>query len=85
MQIELHLLVKQKKNFVKLLPNETICELSDKSTQKDFNARIMFSTYQTMINYIDKDEKEFSIGRFDLIIIDEAHRSVFNKYGAIFE
>ncbi len=74
-----------KKNFVKLLPNETICELSDKSTKQDMNARIMFSTYQTMINYIDKDEKEFSIGRFDLIIIDEAHRSVFNKYGAIFE
>lgn len=74
-----------KKNFVKLLPNETICELSDKSTKQDLNARIMFSTYQTMINYIDKDEKDFSIGRFDLIIIDEAHRSVFNKYGAIFE
>jgi type I restriction enzyme R subunit len=38
-----------------------------------------------MINYIDEDVKEFSIGRFDLIIIDEAHRSVFGKYGAIFD
>lgn len=74
-----------KKNFVNLLPNETICELSDRSTKQDLNARIMFSTYQTMINYIDKDVKDFSIGRFDLVIIDEAHRSVFNKYGAIFE
>ena len=38
-----------------------------------------------MINYIDDESKEFSIGRFDLIIIDEAHRSVFGKYGAIFD
>ena len=51
----------------------------------DFNARIMFSTYQTMINYIDAEEKVFSTGRFDLIILDEAHRSIFNKYGAIFK
>ena len=78
-------LVKQaKKNFAKLLPEQTICELSDSVVERDFNARIMFSTYQTMINYIDADEKEFSIGRFDLIIIDEAHRSIFNKYKAIF-
>ena len=48
-------------------------------------ARIMFSTYQTMINYIDKDTKEFSVGRFDLVIIYEAHRSVFGKYTAIFD
>ena len=78
------LITQSKKNFAKFLPDETICELSDKSTKRDFNARIMFSTYQTMINFIDKDEKDFSIGRFDMIIIDEAHRSVFNKYKAIF-
>jgi len=73
------------KNFVKLLPNTTTCVLSESDTQeRDTNARIMFSTYQTMINHIDADTKEFSVGRFDLIIIDEAHRSVFGKYGAIF-
>lgn len=73
------------KNFVKLMPNTTTCVLSEADTKdKDMNARIMFSTYQTMINYIDTDTKEFSVGRFDLIIIDEAHRSVFGKYGAIF-
>lgn len=79
-------LVKQAhKNYVKLLPNTTTCVLSDGNNQtRDIQARIMFSTYQTMINYIDTDTKEFSIGRFDLIIIDEAHRSVFGKYGAIF-
>ena len=78
-------LVKQaKKNFVKFMPNESICVLSDKLDNKDLDARIVFSTYQTMINYIDKDNKKFGIGRFDLIIIDEAHRSIFNKYRAIF-
>ena len=71
------------KNFVKLLPSTTTCVLSDNG-EKDLNARITFSTYQTMINYIDTDSKPFSVGRFDLIIIDEAHRSIFGKYGAIF-
>ena len=43
-------LVKQaKKNFVKLLPHMSVCELSG-SGEKDLNARLMFSTYQTMIN-----------------------------------
>ena len=71
------------KNFVKLLPNTTTSVLSE-DKDPDTTARITFSTYQTMINYIDTDEKAFSVGRFDLIIIDEAHRSIFGKYGAIF-
>lgn len=78
-------LVKQAhKNFAKLLPNMPTTELSDHTTEVDPNARIVFSTYQTMVNYVDTDDKPFSIGRFDLIIIDEAHRSVFGKFGAIF-
>lgn len=72
-----------KKNFARLLPNMSICELSG-SGEKDYNARLMFCTYQTMINFIDSETKKFTVGRFDLIIIDEAHRSIFNKYGAIF-
>lgn len=72
-----------KVNFNKLLPNMSICELSG-SEVKDYNARLMFCTYQTMINYIDAEDKRFTSGRFDLIIIDEAHRSIFNKYGSIF-
>ena len=72
-----------KKNFAKLLPNMSICELSG-NEDKDYNARLMFCTYQTMINYIDAEDKRFTSGRFDLIIIDEAHRSLFNKYGSIF-
>lgn len=74
------------KNYVKQLgATTTTCVLSDKKPDLDKNARIMFSTYQTMVNYIETEQKEFSVGRFDLIIIDEAHRSVFGKYGAIFD
>lgn len=73
------------KNFVKLLPDTTTCVLSERNCSNlNLNARIMFSTYQTMINCIDTEVKNFSVGRFDLIIIDEAHRSVFGKFGAIF-
>ena len=78
------LVTQAKRNFNKLLPDYTISVLSDKDKQPDLNARLVFSTYQTMINLIDGDERTFGIGRFDLIIIDEAHRSIFNKYKAIF-
>ena len=78
-------LVKQAaKNYSKLVPSFSTCILSE-DKKPDMSARIMFSTYQTMINYIDTDTKGFSVGRFDLIIIDEAHRSVFGKYTAIFD
>ena len=73
-----------KKNFAKLLPNATVSVLNEER-EPDLNARITFSTYQTMINYIDAPKKVFSVGRFDLIIIDEAHRSVFGKYTAILD
>ena len=78
------------KNFAKLMPDQTTSVLNDpknrdKDGKPDMDARITFSTYQTMIGYIDADKKNFSVGRFDLIIIDEAHRSVFGKYTAILE
>ena len=71
--------------FNTYLPDETKCNLCDPRQARNKDARLLFSTYQTMINFIDTEEKTFSIGRFDLIIIDEAHRSVFGKYGAIFD
>jgi type I restriction enzyme R subunit len=78
-------LVRQaKKNFSKFLPAFTVEELSG-NLKPNMEARLMFSTYQTMINYVDGENKEFGTGRFDLIVIDEAHRSIFNKYGAIFD
>lgn len=71
------------RNYEKLLPSPSMTVLNEEA-EPDLSARIMFSTYQTMISYIDDEEKKFSIGHFDLIIIDEAHRSVFGRYGAIF-
>lgn len=72
------------KNFTKLLPSVTTSVYSGGSMNRDANARIIFSTYQTMINLINDDTREFGIGRFDIIIIDEAHRSIFKKYSALF-
>lgn len=72
------------KNFNKLLPSVTTSIYAGGSLNRDSNARIIFSTYQTMIKLINDDTREFGIGRFDLIIIDEAHRSIFKKYSALF-
>ena len=83
-----NLLVTQaKRSFNALLPDLSLINLRE---EKDsLNARAVFSTYQTMINAIDdlKDEnggRLFTCGHFDLIIIDEAHRSIYNKYKDIF-
>jgi type I restriction enzyme R subunit len=57
-------------------------------TEKDTEGRVFVSTYPTMMGLIDetKDgQRRFGPGHFDLVIIDEAHRSVYQKYGAIFE
>ena len=79
-------LVKQAHDaFQEHLPDYPRSVLSDAALKGSPNARIMFSTYQTMINKIDGAEKAFTAGRFDLIVVDEAHRSIFNKYGAIFK
>jgi type I restriction enzyme, R subunit len=56
-------------------------------TEKDKTGRVYVSTYPTMMGLIDEtkgDEARFGVGHFDLIIIDEAHRSVYQKYGEIF-
>lgn len=82
-------LVRQaKSSFGEYLKNQSLCNLcDDKSGAAD--SRIVFSTYQTMINAIDALQHPdgsalFGVAHFDLIIIDEAHRSIFNKYGEIF-
>ena len=84
-------LVKQaEKNFKKLLPDMSCCNLLSSKDGDPEESRIIFSTYQTMINCIDKIKSKngitlFTPGHFDLIIIDEAHRSIYKKYQAIFE
>jgi len=57
-------------------------------TEKATDGRVYVSTYPTMMNLIDDLDaglRRFGPGYFDLIVIDEAHRSVYQKYGAIFD
>ena len=56
-------------------------------TEKESSGRVYVCTYPTMMGLIDEtkgNEARFGVGHFDLIIIDEAHRSVYQKYGTIF-
>lgn len=80
-------LVRQAKlNFVKLLPEYKSVNLLEE--KDNIEARFAFSTYQTMMGLIDEvkaGERFYGVGHFDLIIIDEAHRSIYKKYQAIFE
>lgn len=81
-------LVTQAKNaFREHLPDLSAIDLTKE--KEDNKTRLVFSTYPTIINKIDKvktdDQRFYGVGHFDLIIIDEAHRSVYQKYSAIFE
>ena len=82
-------LVKQARDdFKNYLPDMSLCNLC--SNKDDRSARIVFSTYPTMLNAIDDTKNKggqrlFTPAHFDLIIIDESHRSIFKKYRAIFE
>lgn len=63
----------------------TVSDISAENPKRDINARICLCTYNSMLNMINKPDKEFSVCHFDLIFVDEAHRSLFNVYRAIFE
>ena len=56
-------------------------------TDKDTEGRVYVSTYPTMMGLINETKggsARFGVGHFDLIVIDEAHRSVYQKYRQIF-
>lgn len=77
------------RSFNNLLPSLTLCNLLDNKDNPE-ESRMVFSTYPTMMNAIDdakrKDGKKlFTVGHFDLIIIDESHRSIYKKYRSIFD
>ena len=80
------LVTQAKRSFVNLLPDLSVTNLCEE--KDNYAARCVFSTYQTMMNCIDtvRDEegKLFTCGHFDLVICDEAHRSIYNKYRDIF-
>lgn len=80
------LVTQAKRSFVNLLPNLSCTNLVEE--KDNYSAHCVFSTYQTMMNCIDsvsdKEGKLFTSGHFDLLICDEAHRSIYNKYKDIF-
>lgn len=73
-------------NLNNYLPHLPAIDLT--KDKEDESSRIIFSTYQTMIHKIDGesdgDQRIYGVGHFDLIIFDEIHRSVYNRYKAIF-
>jgi type I restriction enzyme R subunit len=83
-------LVKQAKQaFNRHLPNLSTCNLLKREPGEKPTDRAIFSTYPTIMNAIDEAKTEdgrklFTPAHFDLIIVDEAHRSIFKKYRAIF-
>ena len=80
------LVTQAKRSFVNLLPDLSVTNLCEE--RDNAAAHCVFSTYQTMMNCIDSVEDEegklFTVGHFDLVICDEAHRSIYNKYRDIF-
>ena len=80
------LVTQAKRSFHNLMPDLSVTNLCEE--KDNYTAHCVFSTYQTMMNCIDsvKDEqgKLYTCGHFDLLICDEAHRSIYNKYRDIF-
>jgi len=67
------------------LPTATTVNLV---TEKAIDGRVYVATYPTMMGLINAgagDQRRFGPGYFDVVVIDEAHRSVYQKYGAIFD
>jgi type I restriction enzyme R subunit len=81
-------LVRQaKNNFNEHLPDLSAIDLTEE--KENDTTRLVFSTYPSMMNRIDNvrdaEERFYGVGHFDLIIVDEAHRSIYNRYKAIFD
>lgn len=76
------------KTHLPATPSANLLERHDPKKNDHAAARVCLSTYPTMMGMIEEmkgGEKRFGAGHFDLIVIDEAHRSVYRKYRAIFE
>ena len=72
------------REFGKNLASVGVVNLRDNS---DATGRVYVSTYPTMLNLINNNSdavRKFGVGYFDLVIVDEAHRSIYSKYGALF-
>ncbi len=76
------------KTHLPTAPSANLLERHDPKKNDHSGARVCLSTYPTMMGLIDEmkgGSKTYGPGHFDLIVIDEAHRSVYRKYRAIFD
>ncbi|RKQ85824.1 type I restriction enzyme R subunit [Mycolicibacterium mucogenicum 261Sha1.1M5] len=80
------LVTQAQKAFSQALPEVATVNLT---ADKVSEGRVYLSTYPTMLNLVDNARdgaaRRFGPGYFDLIVVDEAHRSVYQKYGTLFE
>lgn len=79
------LVTQAKKEFSKLLPKASPEILSGGT--RELKSRVYLATYPTMMNLLSEpaETRLFGIGHFDLVIVDEAHRSIYQKYRYIFD
>lgn len=70
--------------FKEHLPNEPRWpKQGEKSIAKD--RRIYISTYPTMLNIVREEKESLSPHFFDLIVVDESHRSIYNTYKEVLD
>ncbi|ALM07745.1 restriction endonuclease subunit R [Sediminicola sp. YIK13] len=70
--------------FKEHLPNEPRWpKQGEKSIAKD--RRIYISTYPTMLNIVREEKETLSPHFFDLIVVDESHRSIYNTYKEVLD
>ncbi|MDF2517344.1 MAG: restriction endonuclease [Sphingobacterium sp.] len=81
------LVIQAKNAFKEHLPHLSAIDLTKE--KETAHTRLVFSTYPTMMNCINNqmegDTRLYGVGHFDAIIIDEAHRSIYQKYQTIFD
>lgn len=65
--------------FKEFLPGEPRTFVTS-STSKDRDKRIYLATYPAMMECFES----FDVGFFDLVIADESHRSIYNRYRDLF-
>jgi type I restriction enzyme, R subunit len=64
--------------FKTYLPNESLARIE---AGESSSARIQFATYPSMMQVYER----LPIGHYDLVISDESHRSIYQRYKAIFD
>jgi type I restriction enzyme R subunit len=82
------LLIQAQRAFRSFLPNLSTINLSEDGEDNIDNIEVVLATYPTIINRInisDGGNRVFGSGHFDLVIVDEAHRSIYKKYRGLFD